>query len=402
MPRQRMRPGEHGRIAVATRDGRHYAWTRVRDSDGKLRRVERSSDKSAEDARRLLQRHLRDRRAPVEGGQAVNDKTTLADLFALWIAAKTAEDGISAQSADSYRQVWRVHGGDQLGALRITELSTSAASSYLLGMGATTQAKRLRMILSGMFGLAVRFGVLAVNPIRETKTTHTARRPPRAATPAEFTRIRAAVSEYSNRLRPGPRDGVSRLLPAFVECLAATGVRPNEVLAIEWRDVDLLADPPTVTVTGTLIDHGRIAGQPLHRQDKRKHGAPPHTVVLPRFGVDAFTALVADTGGLSGPVFVNRDGGWVSLANMRRALRAALPDELSWVTPHSFRRTVATVVRDAHGPAAAQQQLSHAKPATTEAHYLQRQTSGPDVRETLDRYAAGDGSDEGMCQESVN
>jgi hypothetical protein len=39
-----------------------------------------------------------------------------------------------------------------------------------------------------------------------------------------------------------------------------------------------------------------------------------------------------------------------------------------------------------------QQQLSHAKLATTEAHYLQRQTSGADVRVTLDRYAAGQSS----------
>ena len=61
----------------------------------------------------------------------------------------------------------------------------------------------------------------------------------------------------------------------------------------------------------------------------------------------------------------------------------------AWVTPHSFRRTVATIVRDDHGPALAQQQLSHAKLATTEAHYLQRQTRGPDVRETLDRFAGG-------------
>ena len=132
---------------------------------------------------------------------------------------------------------------------------------------------------------------------------------------------------------------------------------------------------------------------PLHCQDSCKHGAPAHTVVLPRFGVDALTTLIADTGGLEGPIFVNRDGGWVSLANLRRALRAALPDELAWVTPHSFRRTVATVVRDAHGPAAAQQQLSHAKLATTEAHYLQRQTRGPDVRAVLDKYTGGDSGD---------
>jgi integrase len=72
-----------------------------------------------------------------------------------------------------------------------------------------------------------------------------------------------------------------------------------------------------------------------------------------------------------------------------RSLRAALPEDLSWVTPHSFRRTVATMVRDAHGPALAQQQLSHATLATTEAHYLQRNTRGPDVRDALERYADG-------------
>jgi hypothetical protein len=58
------------------------------------------------------------------------------------------------------------------------------------------------------------------------------------------------------------------------------------------------------------------------------------------------------------------------------------------VTPHSFRRTVATVVRDELGPALAQQQLSHSNLATTEAHYLQRHTRSPDVRNTLDRFAA--------------
>ncbi|WP_051406776.1 hypothetical protein [Nocardia sp. CNY236] len=80
-----------------------------------------------------------------------------------------------------------------------------------------------------------------------------------------------------------------------------------------------------------------------------------------------------------GPVFANRDGGWMRLANLRRSLRAALPDELRWVTPYSFRRTVETVVRDDLGPAQAQAQLSHSKLSTTEQHYFQRQTQGPDA-----------------------
>ena len=113
-------------------------------------------------------------------------------------------------------------------------------------------------------------------------------------------------------------------------------------------------------------------------------------MLLPRFGVEAFTALLGETGP-AGPVFASRTGGWMSLANLRRALRAALPENLSWVTPHAFRRTVASIVRDDHGPARAQQQLSQSKLSTTEAHYLQRHTHGPDVRSTLDRFAGARG-----------
>ncbi|MGA7130968.1 MAG: tyrosine-type recombinase/integrase [Mycobacterium sp.] len=383
MPRERLRPGEHGSITVKASGGMFFASTYVRDADGKRRRVERSSSKSVEDARRILQRHLTNRRAPLSG-QAVTERTSLSELFELWVETKELVDGVSDQTAQAYRDVWKVHGKHQLGALRVTELPTSRANAYLQQIGSSTQAKRLRMILSGMYGLVVRYDVLAVNPIREARTVKTERKPARAAAATEFERVRA----YTGRKAPGLRPG--RLLAAFVELLAATGARPNGLLALRWSDADLLADPPTVTIAGTLIDHGRIAGNPLHRQDTRKGDAPPHTVLLPRFGVEALTALVAES---DGPVFANRDGGWMSLTNMRRSLRAALPADLSWMTPHSLRRTVATVVRDARGPAQAQQQLSHAKLATTEAHYLQRQTRGPDVRAVLDKYAGGDSGD---------
>ncbi len=295
--------------------------------------MERSSEKSAEDARRILQRHLNNRRTPLSG-QLITEKTALADLFDLWIEVKAAEDGVSQQTVDQYRAVWRTHGEAQLGSLRVTELRTQAAHNYLQSMGATTQAKRLRTVLSGMFSMVVRFDVLPVNPMREAKPVKTTRKPTRAATAAEFQQIRGAVQAYATRKGAGPRPG--RLLPAFVDMLVATGCRPSEVLATRWAEVDLLADPPAMTITGTLIDHGRITGKPLHRQDQRKHGAPPHTVVLPRFGVETLTALVGESG-MEGPVFANRDGGWMSLANMRRALRAALPDELSSVTPQSFQ-----------------------------------------------------------------
>ncbi|CPU14942.1 putative phage integrase [Mycobacteroides abscessus subsp. abscessus] len=41
------------------------------------------------------------------------------------------------------------------------------------------------------------------------------------------------------------------------------------VLAIRWVDVDLLGDPATVTVNGSIQDAGRVAGKALHWQDTR-------------------------------------------------------------------------------------------------------------------------------------
>ncbi|MBF6164847.1 hypothetical protein IU486_08680 [Streptomyces gardneri] len=165
-----------------------------------------------------------------------------------------------------------------------------------------------------------------------------------------------------------------------------------ELLAVRWHEVDLLSDPPTLTLTGT-VDHGQVEDEngnalPVHRQDERKGGAPPHTLILPAAAVAALTEMVGQSGA-EGQVFANRDGGLMSLANLRRALRAALPKELSWVTPYSFRRTVATVVTGELSLSDAQHQLLHARQSTTEQHYVERRTHGPDVRAVLDRFASG-------------
>ncbi|MCE5292704.1 MAG: site-specific integrase, partial [Nocardiaceae bacterium] len=112
----------------------------------------------------------------------------------------------------------------------------------------------------------------------------------------------------------------------------------------------------------------------------------------PDFGVEALAGLFGESAvDPKAPVFASRMGGWMALGNMRRNLRDALKADESfvWVTPYSFRRTVATVVRDAHGLEAAQQQLSHAKLSTTEAHYVQRVTQAPDHSAALSKFVSG-------------
>jgi integrase len=386
MPRQRLAPGEHGKITDTRRGQTFYATTYVRLHTGKLREREASSRKSAEDARRELKRRIA---VELEAGEpigVINRRTTLSELFEAWIPAKIAEDRIGDRTATLYRDTWRLHGQQQLGALRIAELSTSRADSHLKTLPSSA-AVYLRIILVGMYGLAARFDAVKHNPMRETKTAKGERKPARALTALEFEQVREAVKAYCEYRGPGPRRG--RMLPAFVELLAATGARPAEVLALEWNDVDLLGKPPTVTIAGTVVDAGRVAGKPLHRQNFRKGRAPAHTVILPEFGVQVLADLYAATGP-DGLVLTNRDGGLVALTNIRSSLREALADHenLRWVTPHSFRRTVGTVVRDGLGAEAAQQQLSHAQLATTEGHYLQRVTVGPDTRAVLEEWAS--------------
>lgn len=393
MPRQRLAPGEHGKVTCARRGGKHYATTYLRLVTGK--RVEReATGKSAEDARRNLVARIAAELAAGPGTGSVNAKTTLDELFEGWITDKAGQGSLSPQSEAQYRRVWRGHGCEQLGALRIAELMTSRADAHLKSVPAR-QSSLLRTILVGMFSMAARFDVVHHNPIREAQAAPRGeRKPARALTAVELEQVRQAVKVYATPSgRSGPPRGV--MLPAFVELLAATGARPGEVLAIRWCDVDVLGDPATVEVNGTVMDHDRVPGKPIHRQDFRKGGAPAITVLLPKFGVEALTALTGETVSMapSATVLTNRDGGLVSLSNIRSALREALlpHEDLRWVTPHSFRRSVATTVRDGLGIEAAQQQLGHSEMATTEQHYAQRRTIGPDARAVLEEWAGQGG-----------
>ena len=395
MPRQRLAPGEHGKITEIRRGGTWYATTYVRLHTGKLREREASSAKSAEDARRTLMRRIKTELESTTPAGIIGARTTLSELYTVWAEAKVVEDGVKPQSMAGYERAWRLHGAEQFGELRIGELTTSRADAHLktLPAGPSTQ---LRTVLAGMFSMAARFDVVKHSPITEARATTAEKKAARSLTTAELDQVREAVRVYC---APSPARGKRAagagrqkgpMLRAFVELLAATGDRPGEVLAIQWPEVDLLGDPSTVTVLGTLLDHSAIPGKSLHRQDSRKKDAPPHTVLLPKFGVEVLTELFGRTGSsIDGPVLTSESGGWLSLSNISKQFRAALkpyPD-VQWVTPHSFRRSVATVVRDGLGIEAAQAQLSHSQLSTTEQHYAQRRTTGPDARAVLDKWA---------------
>ena len=84
----------------------------------------------------------------------MTDRSTLSELFEIWLGAKSFEDGVKPQTIGQYRQVWTKHGADQLGALRVTELPTSRANTHIQAVAAGTpsQAAYLRIICAACTG----------------------------------------------------------------------------------------------------------------------------------------------------------------------------------------------------------------------------------------------------------
>lgn len=395
MPRQRLRPGEWGRIAETTRGTTNVAKVRVRDFDGVLRLVE-ATGKSAEDARRNLAERLKTR-TTVAGNDQLRSTSTVEDLARYWFVEKTPP-AIAAQSFAGYQDNWRRVCSGRLGKLQIGEVSPGNIDAFLRGVAATapSSAKIARVVLNGMFATAVRLDVIAHNPVRETKQPKAKGKSVRAVTLAELAAIRESIAVYCRHedvaedgkvtRRAGPKPGAE--LQDIMDLLVGTGARISELLALLWSDVDLDAEQPTATFRATLVVP-RFKGDRLRRQEYRKGEAPPLTVVLPQFAVAILRRRKEAPTYLNpqGAVFITSTGNWVSPSNIRRSWRAARGAEFGWVTPHSLRRTVATTLKSARGVVAAQEQLGHANTRVTEAHYIERTTAAPDMTDVLNTFA---------------
>lgn len=71
-------------------------------------------------------------------------------------------------------------------------------------------------------------------------------------------------------------------------------------------------------------------------------------------------------------IFITRNGTPLTTNNIRRRLRAVLSEAgIEGVTPHAFRRTVATVLDRASGPDLAAELLGHTSSKITKEHYIQ-------------------------------
>ena len=65
---------------------------------------------------------------------------------------------------------------------------------------------------------------------------------------------------------------------------------------------------------------------------------------------------------------------------------------LDWVTPHTFRKTVATLISERVDTQTASQQLGHSSPAITREFYISKPAIAANVAHVLEELARPEGS----------
>ena len=311
-------------------------------------------------------------------GDVYGATTTFADVSQDWLAQLEQLVAVGRRSPSTvylYRHALHRHVLPAVGPLWLTDLTPARLDHFLRLKQRTTgraTAKLCRAILSGVCGLAVRREGLTANPVRDVSSLEVcADRQARALTVEEVHEWLAILdgSDFARR----------RDLPDLARFLLGTGCRLGEAVGVHWEDVDL--DCHTVHVCRTVLrvpGQGVVVKRPKSRSGWRLLRIPVWLVDLLRQRSDG--ASPGD------PVFPDGVGGYRDRNNIEkdfRRVRSGTPFE--WVVPHTYRKTVATLL-DASGLSARTiaDQLGHARISMTQDVYLGRKAVDTTAAAALD------------------
>lgn len=392
MGRPRTPIGTFGKVRLTkSTSGRTIASTRYRDWDGLARQVSASGTTKAA-AERALKTKLSERPLFQPSSPTLTPDSGFPALMDYWLEDMELEDRLSLTTRQLYERNMRGLVMPAFQHLTLREMGVARCDWFLkqLARESHSKAKQARVVLRLAFGLAVRHEVIPRNPMDHVARLHREYTPPEALTPAQVDAVRAAVLHWESGLsKTGPRpDGQ---LGAIIEVMLGTSVRIGEVLALRRSDVDVASAPATVRVAGTLVSQ---RGVPTMRQDHPKTARSRRVIALPSFTAEALRARLAQQGRLSADdlVFASRSGTPLTTNNVRRQLRYVLDlAGIEGVTPHMFRRTVATAINDRAGVELAASLPGHTDARVTLQHYIRRnEMVDPVTAVLLDRAFAKD------------
>jgi len=390
MPRPRTPIGTFGEVYFEKApNGRYRAFARFRDHDGNLRRVQATgvTQKAAE---RKLKELLADRAEQNFGQGELTASSSFRHLVEVWLADLDLEDKLAPSTRALYERNMEKLVMPAFENYALREITVRKVDQFIKTLASTksySTAKQARTVLSLVLGLAVRYDALRENPVRDIARM---RKPPSqtmALTLAQIDAIRAAVHGWRRGVgfSGPPPDGQ---LEQIIEIMLGTSARIGEVLAIRKCDVDVTVSPATVRICGTIISP---ASKPTYRQPQPKTERSTRVVSVPSFAAEVLRErlVVVAQEDAEHLLFFSRNHTPLTTNNIRRRLRTILSEaSIEGVTPHSFRRTVATVLDRASGADLAAEMLGHTSSKITKQHYIQPdETVDPVTAEILESLA---------------
>ena len=373
--------GEYGEITYAKRGRSTVASVFYRDSSGRRQRLRRDAPTRA-GAHRSLMKELNRILAGIEVDTATAS-LSLARAAAAWL--ETVEERVergtrSPTTLDLYRHAVERHIDPGLGELRLSETTTSRVDRFLQSILRTkgySTAKLCRTVLSGICGWAVRQGGMPFNPVRDVTPLELDRdRTARAMTPVEVRQWLELLDadEFARR----------HDLPELARFVLATGLRLGESLGVRWSDLDM--ERGVLSVERTVI---RVRGKGLVAS-RLKSRSSYRVLVLPGWCLMMLRARREQIGNVDGPVFPDAEGGYRDRNNVGAAFRRVRQGTtFEWVTPHTYRKTVATLL-DSSGASARMiaDQLGHSRISMTQDVYMGRRAVSSAMAEALEAWGS--------------
>ncbi len=353
--------------------GRFRATARFRDWDGQSRQVT-ATGSSRNAAETALKVELAARMRVGSVGDSVNAGSPFRMLAEAWLEDLMLDVDRAIGTKTVYEYELRGLVLPFFEHFTVREVTVGRIERFLKVQRAIsyTRAKHSRTILSMVLGFAVRRGIIARNPVKETSRMKKPQHTPKALTPDQVAAIRLAARDWrtaEGRMGPKP-DGQVRDL---IEVMLGTATRIGEALALRRCDIDMTADPPWVHIRGTLVVQG---GAGVLRQAHPKTHESNRVVAVPQFAAEVIrrrlTLIEAEDG--EHLLFFTRNGKPLAPHNVRRTFRQILRNaglEGMGITPHAFRRTGATLLANELGLQAAADVLGHTSTSTTKAHYAE-------------------------------
>jgi len=417
MPREPLPIGGRGKVTTKeTQPGKWVALCRFRDLDGRTRPVERSGP-TARKAEAKLEQALRERVTPPPRKDP-SSRSALAEApvpitlttssrfkhaAAIWI--DRVQRRRVGSTYDTHRRWLEARVLPEFGELLITEMTVGRLEDFFdrlatepsdtTGRPLSANSRRaIRKVIAGALQVAVRYGVLQVNPTSQMESIEDDRegkKRPRAYDAARALEFFAAIDLDPIAARTK--------LNVLIKALFFTGARIGEALALRWRDVNLgdepvhVSDPVagdqtipprTVWINGNIV---RVTGKGLVRHSGKTDGSIGLVELAPAM-VSLLAMIKPPAADPLAPVFPAGPGGWrdpntTGTAIRRLRQRVGFPD----FTSHIGRKTNGTAL-DAAGQSARQiaDALRKASVRDVQETYMGRGLANPAAAPLIDRF----------------